>query len=331
MKICFKCKIDKDNSEFHKNNRNYDGLCNYCKDCSILDKKDYIARCKNREHITVDNIKCNQCGEIKLISEYTKNINTKTGYNIICKKCKNKIHRVWNIKYKEKNGYTREQKKASEVKEWINLFKTGPCVDCGQSYEPSLMDFDHLKDKHKCISKMVIERTSKENLLAEMEKCELVCCYCHRKRTWDRQNHNCNRTEANKRNMEIMMRAKDVPCEICGKKFEFCNMQFDHINPAEKSYNISALWGASEEKLRTEIVKCRILCTMCHRKISLKEQKEGKYPVRKKIKLYTGDIDQECSRCHQIKLYSAFSIKRGAATGRDRTCKGCQRIIRKNK
>lgn len=46
MKICSKCKIEKELSEFTKNKRNKDGLHNSCKDCS----KDYYN--KNKEYIS---------------------------------------------------------------------------------------------------------------------------------------------------------------------------------------------------------------------------------------------------------------------------------------
>jgi len=36
MKVCSKCKKEKEKSEFYKNKARYDGFCNYCKEC---DKK----------------------------------------------------------------------------------------------------------------------------------------------------------------------------------------------------------------------------------------------------------------------------------------------------
>lgn len=61
------------------------------------------------------------------------------------------------------------------------------CADCGISYPPHILDFDHLRDK-----KFQIGRGSKsqslEAIINEMSKCEIVCANCHRHRTWMRNN-----------------------------------------------------------------------------------------------------------------------------------------------
>lgn len=45
MKVCSKCKEEKEKTEFYKNKARYDGLCNYCKEC---DKKKPINKEKAR-------------------------------------------------------------------------------------------------------------------------------------------------------------------------------------------------------------------------------------------------------------------------------------------
>jgi len=53
-------------------------------------------------------------------------------------------------------------------------------------------------------------------------------------------------------------------------------LEFDHIDPSEKSVGIAKLlgdgfgWGA--EKLRAEIRKCRVICANCHRKHTTVQQ-----------------------------------------------------------
>jgi len=60
------------------------------------------------------------------------------------------------------------------------------------------MDFDHLKDGTP-ISKGVTNGWGKQRLLAEIEKCELVCANCHRIRTSDRNQHGKLPTEKPRR------------------------------------------------------------------------------------------------------------------------------------
>ena len=55
------------------------------------------------------------------------------------------------------------------------------------------MDFDHVKgNKDRAISVMVGQKVSKDRILREIEKCELVCANCHRLRTYKSQFPNEN-------------------------------------------------------------------------------------------------------------------------------------------
>lgn len=76
----------------------------------------------------------------------------------------------------------------SKLKVLLNEMKSGPCVDCKQSYPPYVMDFDHLDPKTKVVkvSAMIFEG-SRQLLLDEIAKCELVCANCHRIRTHQRK------------------------------------------------------------------------------------------------------------------------------------------------
>lgn len=51
-------------------------------------------------------------------------------------------------------------------------------------------------------------------------------------------------------------------CVTCGTDED---LQFDHIFPHTKSYNISSVPSASESRFWREIVKCQLLCGPCHR------------------------------------------------------------------
>lgn len=75
---------------------------------------------------------------------------------------------------------------AKRRREWIWEMKSGPCTDCGQTFHPVAMDFDHTDDG-KLFSVSRNYRFSLARLQAEIAKCELVCANCHRVRTWTRQ------------------------------------------------------------------------------------------------------------------------------------------------
>ena len=63
----------------------------------------------------------------------------------------------------------------------IEFFRERPCIDCGES-DPIVLEFDHLTDKAFDVSAGL--RTHKwETVLQEIDKCEVVCANCHRRRT----------------------------------------------------------------------------------------------------------------------------------------------------
>ena len=73
---------------------------------------------------------------------------------------------------------------------WIQEEKAKPCVDCGNVFHYSVMQFDHRPDETKSftISQAIARSTDLDTLLEEMAKCDLVCANCHAYRTWQRIN-----------------------------------------------------------------------------------------------------------------------------------------------
>ena len=83
--------------------------------------------------------------------------------------------------YKDR-ALARKHRLAQERGEYlIEYFKTHPCVDCGET-DPVVLEFDHLRDK-ACTIGAVLTHRNWNSLLEEIEKCEVVCCNCHRRRT----------------------------------------------------------------------------------------------------------------------------------------------------
>ena len=74
----------------------------------------------------------------------------------------------------------RHEEKARRLRE----LKGRPCMDCGGTFPPVVMDFDHRDG----VTKMgnignLIKRWSWARLLTEIAKCDLICANCHRIRT----------------------------------------------------------------------------------------------------------------------------------------------------
>jgi hypothetical protein len=47
-------------------------------------------------------------------------------------------------------------------------------------------------------------------------------------------------------------------CTDCGRHDGY--LLYHHLDPATKLYNVSDMWGMSEEKFQDEVAKCTVLC-----------------------------------------------------------------------
>lgn len=80
-------------------------------------------------------------------------------------------------KIRRKNTNKRRKERKQEILEYL-LFH--PCTDCGEN-DPVVLEFDHLKNKLFDISDGLMKPW--EVFLEEINKCEVVCANCHKKRT----------------------------------------------------------------------------------------------------------------------------------------------------
>lgn len=57
----------------------------------------------------------------------------------------------------------------------------------------------------------------------------------------------------------------------CNKCDSIIDLEIDHINPTEKSFNIAQLWSCSNKRFWKEIKKCQLLCKKHHSEKSILE------------------------------------------------------------
>lgn len=72
-------------------------------------------------------------------------------------------------------------------REIVNELKNVPCGDCGKRFPPYVMDFDHVRgEKSGGKGGVAIgPNWTKERILAEAAKCDVICANCHRIRTFN--------------------------------------------------------------------------------------------------------------------------------------------------
>ena len=69
----------------------------------------------------------------------------------------------------------------------LGRLKAAPCTDCGRSFPPECMDFDHVPERGPKLFSLAGSHCRKiEDIVEELAKCDLVCACCHRTRTKNR-------------------------------------------------------------------------------------------------------------------------------------------------
>ena len=90
----------------------------------------------------------------------------------------------WYYNHKEQVRLSRARLRKERL-EFVKELKNIPCKDCGIRYPYYVMEFDHCLGtiKENNIATMASQRFGFKRLIAEIEKCEVVCSNCHRIRT----------------------------------------------------------------------------------------------------------------------------------------------------
>ena len=102
-----------------------------------------------------------------------------------CRPCRAAYKREHYLANRERYVAAAGRRKAALVVErmrfLVEFLSERPCVDCGES-DPVVLEFDHLADKEFDVSAGL--RTHRwEAVLQEIDKCDVVCANCHRRRT----------------------------------------------------------------------------------------------------------------------------------------------------
>lgn len=119
--------------------------------------------------------------------DFYKQKQTADGLHSQCKTCVDayqaKYYQNNKKKLQKKNRKVRLVLKRKRQLFVLRYLKEHPCIDCGET-DPICLDFDHVRGKKLGgISEMIQNTYSENNLLKEIEKCDVRCSNCHRKKT----------------------------------------------------------------------------------------------------------------------------------------------------
>lgn len=129
--------------------------------------------------------RCGRCQEEKPMSDFAWRRKAKGQLDNYCRRCRAAYKQQHYAANKERYvtlAMQRKKRLALERAEFLmEYFRSRPCADCGED-DPLVLEFDHKDDKLFTIARGLRDR-SWETLLREMEKCDVVCANCHRRRT----------------------------------------------------------------------------------------------------------------------------------------------------
>jgi hypothetical protein len=105
----------------------------------------------------------------------------------MCRQCRANYHREHYLankqRYIDQAQVRKEALRAERTEYLFDYFAEHPCADCGEN-DPVVLEFDHLDATTKSFNIGAgLTYRAWDSILAEMEKCEVVCANCHRRRT----------------------------------------------------------------------------------------------------------------------------------------------------
>jgi len=103
-----------------------------------------------------------------------------------CKECKAERARVYRRKqggrYRQVMGLAQEARRRENTERVFDYLATHPCVDCGEG-DPLILEFDHVQGVKRAPVANLLRACAWPAIAAEIEKCEVRCANCHRRKT----------------------------------------------------------------------------------------------------------------------------------------------------
>ena len=130
---------------------------------------------------------CPRCGEEKELSAFCRNKAKPDGLSTQCRPCKARTQKAWyetHAAVHKKNVKENTARIRDELAEWVVAYlKEHSCVDCGEA-DPIVLEFDHVRgEKLFDVSAAGSKGLRLPAVQLEVEKCDVRCANCHRRKT----------------------------------------------------------------------------------------------------------------------------------------------------
>lgn len=126
---------------------------------------------------------CSKCNQRLPVDDFHRRRKSPDGRQAACKPC-NRAARMKSYRARPHKQVDYTATRLMRLRErMLDYLRAHPCVDCGED-DPIVLDFDHVSDEKSTeVSSMVHTGYSWSRIKAEIDKCEVVCANCHRRRT----------------------------------------------------------------------------------------------------------------------------------------------------
>lgn len=134
---------------------------------------------------------CRTCGEALPIIRFS--FQDGKARRWVCKSCRHERDFPSNNRSRPFVGSrkTTSDLRKINICQLIRAAKSKPCADCGLIYPHYILDFDHRDPSQKRFNIAQAKRMCAATVLAEIEKCDVVCSNCHRERTHGHRFNDC--------------------------------------------------------------------------------------------------------------------------------------------
>lgn len=130
---------------------------------------------------------CKVCARVLPLSEFPIRSYQTLKPCAYCKPCQRQYSRTHYAQHAHQHNHRRyanqkRYRRRNRQRLWEYL-RGKSCVDCGNR-DPIVLEFDHVRgDKIANLSEMVSNGFPWRHVAAELEKCDIRCANCHRRRT----------------------------------------------------------------------------------------------------------------------------------------------------
>lgn len=130
---------------------------------------------------------CAKCDQTLTVEYFSTAASRYDGLQTYCRECM-KEHRRAHYHANKKPYLDRAKKQRQDLRKEIRALKDNKaCMDCGNTFRYWCLEYDHPADSEKVGNVSTLASNGRPKaVLAEIEKCDLVCANCHRERTAQR-------------------------------------------------------------------------------------------------------------------------------------------------